>query len=484
MFLFLAGLFAALLCVINLLPDTALWIHLASKPLLHGVSNFKLNFWVLTSLLICLLAFFSKDASGLHRRWRPVFWISTITGLAAGALSFAIAAMRLGVPWERYSFHFQEGLHTINYYAHTHTSKVAMDLLVDTLGLGRMRSVYDTAWPLREFVPVGLAWVILASFLISWLSLLVMSAGVLRSFEKRLQPLAFAIYSLAGVHLVKCLIDGGPLSYDLPPSALALFYLLRHAGDAKALAEDLRRRRLLNSLLIILFLVVHLAIAQENIFLQAVIGIAFFGAVYHLLFLGMAPRTGSPLKRWGAGLLLGCFIAFYWYQHTGNDAKHLLEPVGSRHKVLQYRGLEIHDRTHEVLGRSMLEAYRLLGENPIRNHSVVVLGQGDPQVTGMIFMLKSFAGAEVVQLPENASVKIRNIVPDKTRENTYLLDLSFDPASFPTLWRIGPTIIDQNNKYAVFTYLDNYLRQAGIRAYVMTPYYFVDLAAGQTLSTD
>ena len=126
-----------------------------------------------------------------------------------------------------------------------------------------------------------------------------------------------------------------------------------------------------------------------------------------------------------------------------------------------------------MLHKRIIDAYSELGENPFRNRNVAIISPDDSKAYGFIFVLKVLKSGDEVNLTPNNFVKIKVLQNlSKVSEKAFLLKVTFNKALFPSLWEIKPSVIGENNKFAVYYFLNHYFLSCGIKEYIIIPYYF------------
>ena len=508
---FLIALLAFLL--FNLNRNASLWIFLILKPFIHGISNFKINFFGLYSLLLCLMLLIKKGIRSPRSvlLFKKINFTSVLLAMLTGLLTFLDMARNLKIPLDKYSYLFKDHYVTINYFAHTHTTKLVLYYLTKFLHLEGLNEICDTALPLAEYV--NPLWILALSLLAltALFCFISLAYDVITKWDKQKQGLVFILYAFASGHVIKCLIDGGMFSYDLPPSLLAI-HLLFGSHDPESLSALFKKNALRYLSVLLSFTIIGSIFSRNEALLQTPIGSLFFICLFALPFLILSVKTAvshdvvssaygssaitppyaqtGPQRRWQINLvpkiLLGTFcclyIIFYFNMHATTDLYALMRKAQKDDRILSYsypphnpKGFfpQVIDHSPEMLDKTLAAVYAELGENPFRNRNVVIIRPEDSKAYGFIFVLKVLKSEERVDLPPNDFMKIQ-VLQDLTKvsEKAFLLKVTFNKAMFPSLWEREPSMIGENNRFAVYFFLNHYFLSCGIKEYMIIPYYF------------
>ena len=126
-----------------------------------------------------------------------------------------------------------------------------------------------------------------------------------------------------------------------------------------------------------------------------------------------------------------------------------------------------------MLNKKLADVYSELGENPFRNRNVAIISPDDSKAYGFIFVLKILKSEDEVNLTPNDFIKIQVLQNlSKVSEKAFLLKVIFNKTIFPSLWEIKPSMIGENNRFAVLFFLNHYFLSCGIKEYIIIPYYY------------
>lgn len=431
--------------------------------------------------------------------------------MITGLITFLGVAQKLRIPLDKYVYHFKEHYVTIDYFAHTHTTKLTMYYLAKLLRLDSFNDICDTALPLAGYVNPFLISALALFTLLALFCFIALAYEVITKWDKQKQGLVFITYAFASGHIIKCLIDGGMFSYDLIPSVIAI-HLLFYSHCAGSLTALFKKNILRYLFILLSFIVIGSTISKNEAVLQTPISSLFFICVFALSFLFLSVKTGairnalSPthtpsaiksshartdgqMQKWISltskilTFIFCClYIIFYFNIHATTDIYALMRKVQKDDRILCYsyppnspkRGLPlVNDLSSKMLGKKLADVYLELKENPFRNRNVAVISPEDSNAYGFIFVLKVLESGEEVRLESNDFIKIRVLQNlSKASEKAFLLKVAFNKTLFPSLWEMKPSVIGENNKFAAYYFLNHYFLSCGIKEYIIIPYYF------------
>lgn len=479
-----------LFILFNFCQACFVWIYLFLKPFIYGISSFKINFLLVYISILCCIFLSGKGfkAKRIITVLQKVNFISIILAAAAGFWTFLSVTQKLQLPFREYAFHFKGHQHTINYFAHTHSTKTPMFFLVKLLNMEYLLEKFDTAMPLAEYVNYYAVGFLVLFFLISLISFLFLTRTVVIKWEKGYRLRVFILYAFASCHILKCLIDGGPFSYDFLVSVIAI-HILYHSNSIASLLNTLKRYRWQYIVAILLFYSFYACICSFPVLAQTVINNTFFICIYALLFLSMVARHIRLTKVILIFILCCIYCVFFLDMATFRDVKMLMQKIQGKDKVFYYDHSasnmkeawpSIIDYSSKMKGRRIIDVYKELGENPFRNHYVVILKDEEQKIqeyNGCLIHLKILKKKDIIIFPSNDYIRVHNIRPlRETSKQDFWIHLSFSSKFFPSLLGVEPSIIHQNNEHAILYYLNHYLTSCGITEYVIILYYSTRVA--------
>ena len=505
-FLLIATCVLLTLGVYLALPGPRVPLHFLLIQWCHGVSSGKVIF-----LLVFVAAVFLRLAwvgarvgggrageapegesatgvgpEGERRSGVRVPALLSAAGYGLCLLSQAIYTRKLGLDPTWPSWLWTDGVNSVTTLTHIHTGKAGVAWLVDglvgamsgplggALDVAGVHRAFDTGWVYLRMAPPPLAAAMGLGFVAvgaSWLA--VAPRAILRYRRARLA--VAAVWALAAATLTKGVADGGPLAYDAAAAALAMT-LLGRADSLESLAALCKRRALTLISCVALWLLV-IALADPSALAGQAEHFAYRVGLYGcvLALAGLAQADAS--RRRAAGTLAGVCLAIAGWGFV-NSLREVLVPLHApvMGRVLRYDdGAEAH-AVQTPPGASVLQAYRLAGENPYRVRRVSVLrSPGRP--TGLVaeLVILEARSAQLPQGPEGV-VTIRKSGLIAGQHGPRLrLQVEFDGERGPCVWsgrEHGASQVEENERFVAYHLLDGVLRRAGFRSYVLIPIAF------------
>ncbi len=483
------GIAAGTLALVHSGGTLAMWTALALRPLIHGVSTFKVDLLMLFVVVCGMLTLTGAgNTSPRQLRFYRRMTASALTvGGVTGLAGFLDTSLRLGLPLNKHVYFFRDGFNSINHFSHMHTTKAGLDILVNVLGLGQISARADTGRALVEQVNPVLAVATLLAALVAFAGLIGAARTVIGNWPRWQRTPALLIYAISGAHAVKCLLDGGPLAYDFLPAILSLYLLFRQEREAQLLLF-LRRSWLRITLIFAIFLAGIALISPGSALLVQPLQYGYFLSGLVLLWLVLlAPALRVSLLI-PAVAVASVVCGFHVYTQGVQDIVVLNRPVSSSDRValLDWRSLSsVVDRTAlgpaishpEVAGLRLHQVYRACGENPLRNRNLLIVPEHSGEHHGLLFALRILKSAGPLVLESDQHLQFAGVrQTDGGNDSLYVFRVKLDPQLFSSLWHEDPSLVDQNNDFVCFYYLDHYFRAKGLTEYVLIPMYFEETA--------
>ena len=477
----IAGAALLLLEIVNAGYPVSMWTALLLKPLMHGVSLVKTDFLLLFTLTVATIVMLGSRVRSARSlaALGIAFALAVTLGALLGMYSFLDVAHRLGLPLDRYAYFFSGQYNTVNHFAHLHTTKVGLYYILRALGLQSIAAHADSGLPLAGYVNPLTSMAVVACAGVALIALLAAAGCVVGHWTGARRPVALILYSLAGSHTVKCLLDGGLLAYDFLPSLVVLYVMFRCAtGDE--LIPLLRRRGLLLVLVAVLFLG---ATALFSADFAIVVQSQQYGAQYALyITLGaLLVLTRQHILRFAA-VVLPCvaWLGFFYLDHTLADISALNARITSQDRIVKFTyGVESPQGDSpgsayvvpSLVGKPTYAAYVVNEDNPLRNRNTVVKSADEDGYTGFLFALRVLkADSDAVRLTSNDYITLRGMdEAGPVSDSLFVLRVAFNRRFFSTMWDDSPSIVVENNRFAVLYYLNRYLAAAGVHEYVLMP---------------
>ncbi|MFH1874032.1 MAG: hypothetical protein ABH859_02475 [Pseudomonadota bacterium] len=381
------------------------------------------------------------------------------------------------MPVDKFVYHFKGTYHSINYFAHIHTGKAALNLVLNVLGLGSLNEICDTGIVFADHIDPKISLLLIFSVVLTFLSFTFLLKPTLEKWESGKRYFVFIIYVFAGAHILKCLVDGGLFSYDLLPSLIAI-HLLYNSGEPRPLVECYRTYKTFYYFITFLFLTICAYISRLE-FLQTLIGLAFISSTYFLLFLPFIPNKIRSLRFILITILCSLVILFYWSTHGLKRIEEIFSIPENIHKVIKFdypaqgKNPHISDLTLETQGVDFANIYRKSCDNPLRNRNTAIFINDEKKYTGAIFVLKIFGRSKKIRLKSNSFMHIDEMSRYYGyKEGAYQMKVTFNPEFFPSLWSKNLSMLLQNNRYFMLFYLNHYFLNNGITEYAIIPFYY------------
>jgi hypothetical protein len=485
--LLIVGVALFLLIVVNSGTTLSIWLTLLLRPFMHGVSLFKIDF-LLLFLILAGIGTLTGPIVRTGRTLTVLLWTtlgSVTVGCGVGMATFLSLADQLHLPLAKYAYFFSDGYNSINQFAHLHVTKTGLFHLLSWLGLGRVAEHADAGKPFVEYIHPGITIVVLVAAAVACFALLMAAATVVRSWPGLRQVTALILFSLAGSHTVKCIIDGGLLAYDFLPSVMTVGLMILHARG-QDLWSMLRQYWLRLVLVVALFLALISIFSLDVALVLQPQQYGFFFGIY-LLFMAVLVfdvRRGVMLGIITVPCLMWCGL--YYYLHTAPDIQALSRRVSSDDRVYVhnltgsaegYSSQTVSEVTPLVTGERVIDVYRRNGQNPLRNRALMIKSRELSQYAGLIFALRILRADSVVSFESTKYLTIRGVTTaGNANDSVVVFRVDFNPEIFPSMWQASSTILDENNRFAMLYFLDQYFALRGLRDYVLIPMYYEEAA--------
>ena len=447
-----------------------LFVHFAVSQVCHGVSSGKILFALGYVAAFAVAAALGRAPSPPSRRGMRGFHAVVAMGLLLAMATHLIYCMGLHLSAGWHSYHWRDGVGSINCSTHIHTSKAVIALMVNWLHLpASLHDRFDTGLAYLDAVPTPLLLGVGVCFLGALGLSLVTGPRCVGGYPRRQQPFVALVWALAGASLCKGILDGGPLGYDVVVAWLTLA-VLGSAGSLEQAARTLKARWLLVCLSVLLWLAAVGVIELEFAFYQA------REFLYRLcLYALVLSAPLLPARRWAAGtFVLSTAVAsvLAWQSATryllpllarapATAVVYTPAPEGSRARQADVSG------AGDYVG-----LYAQLGETANRVRWVSAPRQRSGTPTGLYADLKilRWTGRP---LTSGGLVTIRRAEPlEDASHPTFRLEVEFDAATGPVLWRgrdVPGDQLDENERHVAYRLLDARLRACGVSQYVLIP---------------
>ncbi|MCX5691738.1 MAG: hypothetical protein NTV94_18425 [Planctomycetota bacterium] len=395
------------------------------------------------------------------------FYVAAVLiGGAAGLLSFATYAASMGLSWRETSLHWENGFNSSNSLTHMHTTKAALAMGVELIGWSAMHARFDTGIAYLPNVPHAVCVVIGVSFLVTlatalWAGPRFAAAGLARGDWAGGVILALALGSVS-----KCLLDGGPPSYDFIAGLVATAFVVRGG----ATRESWLARRWTWILMALSAWIATIGVLSfdsvDYQIMQLVRRLSLYGLIA-LAGAAEARRTGVKRIVVAAASMLVTAHSLY-----GAMALRVVPLFG----VPPGRVVSHESGTRpgsSVPGDSAFAAYARNHERPHRVLWTSTLAGTSPVATGFFADIKVIDGPAVLPwvTPDGSiSVSTATDAAAALAGRTHL-KVVFSGADAPVLFRDAPNSqLDENEKFVAYRLFDRQMRAHGINRYVLIPY--------------
>ncbi len=478
-------------------PYARILVHFLVGQVSHGVSAGKIMFFLGYLIAFSLRAAAIRQPPTDRMRWFGLFWLFIGPGMIASFSSHLLYVCHYDLPLDWYSFHWREGVNSVNSTTHIHTSKAIIAHVLNAVGLDDTRHSFDTGSAFLQAVPAWLSYPIGVAFLVSLGLGLWNGPLLIARYGPRAQVPLCLLAAIAFTSVSKCILDGGPLSYDALAGGLCVIALTR-ASSLGDLGRWLRCYAIRLICVASAWLLVIALLDLSTLVHQATC-LAYRVAVYAFL-LGWAwyrqcaqRARWQPVLIWGVGAATaGAFLIrdagrsilpLFTPAPSTAHCYHVDPPVEGGALSMTKAGL-----THTAVAippnTSNLAAYLMLGEMPLRVRNVSLEGGRQQRPTGIYADLIVLAVQdERLSFRPNPIVKIKRMEEDCRADQRRLhIQVEFSAEGGPVLWRGDYADHDQiaeNEKFVAYRLLDAYLRSAGLIEYVLIPYaQYIDPAEG------
>jgi len=493
---FVIAAVAAVLAVAYVVnPYSRLAVHFLVSQVSHGVSAGKIFFFLAFVGVFSLRAAMLRHPVERRRGELRWFWAFVVVGLAASFGSHLLYVSRYGLPMDWYTLHWLNGVNSVNSTTHIHTSKAIIAHVLNAVGLERLNESFDTGAAYMQAAPAWLSWLIGIPFLASLGLGIWVGPRIVERYEPRARAAIYLAAAIAFSSVCKCILDGGALAYDAVAGAMCIA-AFSGASGVNELGGWLRRRvgRMLCAVLGWLLVIAILDVSTLGHQIEC---FAYRSAIYALL-LGLGWRSAcKPRLRWRPAIAWGLGAATagtFAINEAGTWVVPLLKTAPT--SVLRYdraagtsESVPVCTAVAVPPNTSYFAAYLQIGELPTRVRRASVSGDRPNRPTGVYADVIVLATRQE-QLLFKASplVKIVRLEEDSTSSlRRFHVQVEFSAECGPVLWRgdsAGHDQIDENEKFAGYMLLDDYLRAAGIGEYILIPYAQYVAPAERTASNE
>lgn len=365
-----------------------------------------------------------------------------------------------GLPLDAHVHHWLGSDNSYTSLMHSHLGKPSLALTANALGLASGR--YDTGVALGGSLPGGVTALIGGSFLIGLVAALALFPGLMARLDWH--PAAVILYLVTSSLCLKTQLDGGPLSYRVPPSALLLFSLLFTTNRERLQHFWRGPGWKLAFVLTAAYLLLWMQLSAERP-IPSIGGLLFTLGVYGLLLAWLIGRL-----RWLLAMPLLLYLGLNIWVDARLNLLPYLERFGSQHRVavLQADGGITLPNPALLQGVALRDVYARLGEDPLKPRRVLIWRQHETGSHDLesVVQLIDLAGRTGKLIPaEGLKLSdIRLVGPGRLS-----LRVTAPAQLAPILIHGEGDVLSRANYYVYLHALNGLLFKAGWHEYIMIP---------------
>lgn len=448
-------------------------LHFLLCQVNHGTSAGKMIF-LLTFLFVGFLVLAaSGEPAGLSRGRRgrlAVLAGSLLIGAVASMGSCILYARAHGLGSDAVSFHWREGINSVNSFAHVHTSKAVVANLAEALGAKGFHERFDTGWAYASAVPYWLAALSGAALVAAVVAGLAAAPPVVGRYPRRQRPAVACVYLLAAAAASKCILDGGPLAYDGLVASATLWML---AGNADLRGFWTRRALWLMPLALAVLWLAALRLWVPSVWATQAQRAGYRAALYGLILAPALAATGPGRSRRVAGAA-AAILAVVAGAGLAESARASFWPFFQPAPARAARYVDGRVNWASLPAGNLLEACLAVGQDPFRSRNVSLAAAKARSASGFYAELIPLGGRGEVAFAPDPLVRIAAAEASEDGRRIRL-KVVFDPLAGPAVAEAGPGGLNQplaNERFVGYRLLDAYLRRAGLDEYILLPYGF------------
>lgn len=365
-----------------------------------------------------------------------------------------------GLPLDAHVHHWLGSDNSYTSLMHSHLGKPSLALTAKGLGFSSGR--YDTGAALGGSLPIGVTAMIGGSFLIGMIAAVALFPRLMARLDWH--PAAVILYLVTSSLCLKTLLDGGPLSYRVPPSALLLASLLLTTSR-----EHLQRfwrgpGWKLAFVLTAAYLLLWMQLSAERP-IPSIGGLLFTLGIYGCLLVWLIGRI-----RWLLALPLLLYLGLNVWVDARLNLLPYLERFGPQHRVavLQADGGITLPTPSLYQGVALREVYARLGEDPLKPRRVLIWRQHETGSHDLesVVQLIGLAGrtGKLIPVAGLRLSDIRLVGPERLG-----FRMTAPEQLAPILIHGEGDVLSRANYYVYLHALNGLLLRAGWHEYIMIP---------------
>ncbi len=368
------------------------------------------------------------------------------------------------IPLSAHVYHWADGANSYTSLLHSHQGKVAMSAHLGWLPAGNH---YDAGLALAKALPQSFAWLIGIAFLAALSGALLRMPTFSAGYGQR-TGLTLA-YLIALATALKSIFDGGLLAYAVPPSLLLIASLTCNRDET----EWLRFWRRYG------FTVGLIAVAgYASLWIALTPGseLPLFGPWLFFLFVLvlLSTWTWRGIAAWIVRAVLVGYLAVNGMFDYGDNLRPLLRPLAGNDQIIRFdtAGRMVSYPANNYTGQPVFRVYRELGDDPWKPRNTLIwnsLVRGSNHLTASLRMV-DWQDRQGVLAP-TVALRIERVGVTENNNNWIEAGFSVNSAALPPILAFGiGTALTRNNYYVWLYQIDQLLRNAGWRTYVLLPH--------------
>ncbi len=339
-------------------PVCALWAKAVVDPFFHSTSSGAAVGLLVFVALCCGRMGLAAPGAAVSRVAPAALLAAVLVGNVTNLIAHAWLLQRFELPITAAVYHWSEGQNTYSWLFHSHSGKVALDLLFAGV-LGHWAPSYDFGQALGSALPLPFSLLCAGSLLLGIVSALVL----LPAAARRWGPAGALLFGFCALSCAKTIVDGGPLTYRFVPAAAVLVVLL---GSLAGWPGRVRLSLAWGGVLAVAAYLGLWAVLSPEPGVSALTGMGFTLAVMAGLGLWVQqPRSpsGRAMRPMLVFVCASMGVVGVAASLLGTAAT-LLMPLDADMRAVVCRADAC--VRQEAGGRSAFEVYRLAGDDPLK----------------------------------------------------------------------------------------------------------------------
>ncbi len=478
------------MAVIYCLNDNCrVYVHFVVSQFCHGVSAGKILFFLgYVAVLQLIYAFYQPLEHAKRITWLFVGGISV--GFLTNLITYLVYINSFNLSPSDFTFHWREGITSVNNLSHIHTGKVAIAWVIELLSLESLHSIFDTGAAYLDVIPTYLAVMIGVSFTLALASSFFVAPYVVTRYPSQERVVVGFIFSWILCSLCKCVLDGGPLAYD----ALTAMILLRPilvADTMNTLFMQLKKQLPICCLVLAAWMAILMIFQPGSLGTQVErIVVRSSLILFPLLLLWVLEQGRTVMIFRLAATAMGMTIALAGIKRSAEiDLFPLHKKTPAQLTLVSSSESEngqLMPIQKEQLGtdpdHTILQTYLSLNVSPYRCSTVSFANSETDIISNLVGRILLPANELVgLTFPEDDTVYVAALEPTSTlvKKGSQIdwidcyLSVEFKE---PIGISFNGTVMNQvqeNERFFAYRLIDHHLRRSGLSQYILIPYGFL-----------